>query len=112
MSKKTVYVEDVVEALKELTAKEEFYVDPAESMFKMLEDLPSARCSDCITNGGDFECDRVHCHKGTQPPIKPVDYRDCAMAMMRMWMDNVVKDGEYYRIMDKLNKFWGKTDNE
>ena len=57
MSKKTVYVEDVVEALKELTAKEEFYVDPAESMFKMLEDLPSARCSDCITNGGDFECD-------------------------------------------------------
>lgn len=47
-----------------------------------------------------------------QPPIKPVDYQDCAMAMLRMWMDNVVTDGEYYRIMDKLNEFWGKTNNE
>gem|GEM_PF-3385243 len=42
-----------------------------------------------------------------QPEIKPIEYRDCANAMLRMWMDNVVTDGEYNRIMDKLNAHWG-----
>lgn len=46
-----------------------------------------------------------------QPEIKPIDYQDCANAMLRMWMDKVVTDGEYNRIMDKLNAFWG-TRNE
>jgi len=83
MSKKAVYVEDAVEALKELTVKEEFYVDPAESMFKMFEDLPPTRCSDCIANGGDFECDRVHCRKGAQPSTKMSD----------SWRDELVTKG-------------------
>ena len=39
-----------------------------------------------------------------QPEIKTIDYQDCANAMMKMWMDNVLTDGEYNRIMDKLNK--------
>ena len=42
-----------------------------------------------------------------QPEIKPIEYRDCANAMLKMWMDNVVTDGEYNRIMDKLNAHWG-----
>lgn len=42
-----------------------------------------------------------------QPEIKPIEYRDCANAMLRMWMDNVVTDGEYNRIMGKLNAHWG-----
>ena len=42
-----------------------------------------------------------------QPEIKPIEYRDCANAMLRMWIDNVVTDGEYNRIMDKLNVHWG-----
>lgn len=41
-----------------------------------------------------------------QPEIKPIEYRDCANAMLKMWMDNVVTDGEYNRIMDKLNAHW------
>lgn len=40
-----------------------------------------------------------------EPEIKPISYEDCANAMLMMWMDNVVTDGEYSRIMDKLNKF-------
>lgn len=36
-------------------------------------------------------------------PIKPISYMDCANALLRMWMDNVLTDGEYNRIMDKLN---------
>ena len=43
-----------------------------------------------------------------QLDIKPICYRDCSNAMMKMWMDNVVTDGEYNRIMDKLNAYWRK----
>lgn len=34
---------------------------------------------------------------------KPIEYKECANAMLKMWMENVVTDGEYYKIMDKLN---------
>lgn len=40
---------------------------------------------------------------------KPLGYRDCANAMLLMWMDKVITDGEYNRIMDKLNKKWSKV---
>ena len=43
-----------------------------------------------------------------QPEIKPIEYRECADAMLKMWIDNVVTDGEYNRIMDKLNAHWGR----
>ena len=36
--------------------------------------------------------------------VKPIDYKDCADAMLKMWMENVLTDGEYNKIMDKLNK--------
>lgn len=39
-----------------------------------------------------------------------IGYDDCANALLKMWMDNVLTDGEYYRIADKLNKKWGKTE--
>ena len=35
---------------------------------------------------------------------KPIDYQDCAYAMLKMWMENILTDGEYNRIMDKLNE--------
>ena len=44
--------------------------------------------------------------------IKPIDYQDCCNAMLRMWMDNVVTDGEYNRIMDRLNKHWSNNEKE
>lgn len=37
------------------------------------------------------------------PKSYEIRYNDCANAMLKMWMDNVLTDGEYYRIMDKLN---------
>jgi len=43
-----------------------------------------------------------------QPEEKPIDYQDCSDALLRMWMDNVITDGEYWRIMDKLNAHWEK----
>ena len=53
---------------------------------------------------------RLELLPSAQPETIPIDYCDCANAMLRMWMDNVVTDGEYYRIMDKLNACWGKKD--
>lgn len=40
--------------------------------------------------------------------IKPIGYRECSDAMLKMWMDNVLTDGEYNRIMDKLNAKWSR----
>ena len=44
-------------------------------------------------------------------PAEPqeIGYDQCANAMLKMWIDNVVTDGEYNRIMDKLNKHYGKA---
>lgn len=41
-----------------------------------------------------------------QPEVKQISYTDCANALLKMWMDNVLTDGEYNRIADKLNKKW------
>ena len=60
-----------------------------EQMLAILEDTPS---------------------EDVQPEARPIDYQDCSNAMLKMWMDNVVTDGEYNRIMDKLNAHWGKKD--
>lgn len=37
---------------------------------------------------------------------KEIGYAECANAMLKMWIDNVVTDGEYNRIMDRLNVYW------
>ena len=34
---------------------------------------------------------------------KPISYMECANAMLKMWIDNVLTYGEYNRIMEKLN---------
>ena len=41
-------------------------------------------------------------------PIEPqeIGYGQCANAMLKMWMDNVVTDVEYNRIVDRLNKLY------
>ena len=41
-------------------------------------------------------------------PTEPqeIGYDQCANAMLKMWMDNVITDGEYNRIMDRLNKLY------
>ncbi len=65
-------------------------------MYRMGTDSNKKRLDDWINSLPSAESD-----------IKPIDYRECANAMLRMWIDNVVTDGEYNRIMDKLNAYWG-----
>ena len=47
-------------------------------------------------------------------PTEPqeIGYDQCANAMLKMWMDNVITDGEYNRIMDRLNKLYFSGDEK
>ena len=47
---------------------------------------------------------RIELLTSAQPEVKQISYTDCANAMLMMWMDKVLTDGEYNRIMDKLNE--------
>ena len=42
--------------------------------------------------------------------VKPISYYDCSAALLKMWIDNVITDAEYYRIIAKLNKKYGIED--
>lgn len=68
------------------------------------QDAIDAVCKDCeyYYNENVIQC--LKDLPSAQPEIKPISYRDCANAMMKMWMDNVLTGGEYRRIMDKLNE--------
>lgn len=35
---------------------------------------------------------------------RPIGYRECSDALLKLWMDDIITDGEYNRIMDRLNK--------
>lgn len=72
--------------------------DALEGLWK----LPSAQpeqCSDCIANGGDWECDHMHCRKGRLPSAQPD-------LTAEEW--NLVKklrschNGSYAHVLDKL----------
>ena len=64
----------------------------------------------------DFECGEWRGLAGTivkaieqLPPAQhEIGYSECANAMLKMWIDNVLTDGEYNRIMDKLNAHWAE----
>ena len=61
-------------------------------------------CDGC----GDVEL--IKALPSVQPEVRPIDYKYCSNAMLKMWMDNVVTDGEYNRIMNKLNAHWERKD--
>ena len=41
-----------------------------------------------------------------QPEQQEISYKDCADATLKMWIDNVLTDWEYNRIMNRLNAYW------
>lgn len=115
------------------TEYSEGYVNACHAAEKMLNSLPSAQPNtsntleslDCIDRQaaiialayaketGDLKCgelkgvfDVLNNLPSAQSEVQPIGYQDCANAMLRMWMDNVITDGEYNRVMDKLNAHW------
>ena len=47
-----------------------------------------------------------------QPEYHEIGYRECADAVLKMWMDNVLTDGEHNRIIDKLNAKWAIAEGD
>lgn len=68
--------------------------------------------NECYRNLNEYEFAKGLAELGLKsvPPAQPerqeIGYGDCADATLKMWMDSVITDGEYKRIMDKLNKYW------
>ena len=52
-----------------------------------------------------FKCD-MECHSIS--PERTIGYQECSDAMLKMWMANVLTDGEYNRIMGRLNRAHGE----
>lgn len=75
-----IYLDDALEAIRKLPNAGIHWFVSAEAVFNALLKLPSA-----------------------QPETEEIGYAECANAMLKMWIDNVLTDGEYNRIMDKLN---------
>ena len=76
----------VIDALENKAHLEWKYLRIAMPLLKTLETIPTA---DVVP---------------TEP--QEIGYDQCANAMLKMWIDNVVTDGEYNRIMDRLNKLY------
>ena len=86
--KDTIYRQAAVDAITEYGSGNSVHMSVGE-LRRRIEQLPSA-----------------------QPEPKEIGYTDCADAMMKMWIDNVLTDGEYSRIMDKLNAHWAERREE
>lgn len=76
----------------------------AREILNSIQQLPSAqpeRCSDCIANGGDWECDHIHCHKGQLPSAQP-EILACGEGELNIPDTNVVerKTGKWIKLYD------------
>ena len=93
MSKDTIYRQDAIDVLKKchkhcIDPFDSYHID-IEDAEAWLRDLPSA-----------------------QSEQHEIGYFECSNAMLKMWIDNVLTDGEYGRIMDKLNAHWAERREE
>lgn len=69
---------------------------------------------ECVNEGWikfDTEKDEnrfIHLVRDIAPSAQSkITYQTCSDALLKMWMDNVLTDGEYNRIMDRLNAWKG-----
>ena len=44
--------------------------------------------------------------------VKPISYQDCSNALLKMWIENVITDSEYYRIQGKLDKWYTRQQEQ
>lgn len=38
------------------------------------------------------------------------EYKEYSYILLKLWMDNFITDGEYNRIMDRINTVWRQTE--
>lgn len=81
------------------------------NIMALLEQEP---CDDCVSRQAVLDLMQIkiggkELYKAIYelPPVTPekttITYKDCSEAMLKMWIDNVLTDGQYNKIMDKLN---------
>ena len=66
--------------------------------------LPQGYLLDGICTKSFISTNDDHKEQLMESDNKPVDYKQCADALLMMWMEYVISDFEYNRIMNKLNK--------
>ena len=38
------------------------------------------------------------------------EYKEYSRILLKLWVDNLITDGEYNRIMDRVNEAWRKAE--
>lgn len=90
--------ESVIEIIESVCSADDSYWQPG--TLEKIRNLPTHPTPSNTLGALDY----VDRKNGKVFPVEPISYLDCSNAMLKMWMDNVVTDGEYNRIIDKLNK--------
>ena len=83
--RKVIYLDDAIDALAYFTEKS----PTGRTAQEVVKDLPPA-----------------------QSEPHEIGYSECANSTLKMWIDNVLTDGEYSHIMDKLNAYWAERREE
>ena len=97
--RKVIYLDDAIDAVKKNTFRLTFAEEQnceghvAWSAYAVYSD---------VIEGALLEL------PSAQPEQHEIGYSECANAMLKMWIDNVLTVGEYNRIMDKLNAHWSE----
>lgn len=105
-----------IEALKAQLSQEDAIKDTtSDTIYRQAAVDAIMRDFSCIRThefnaGVTRAANRIKQLPSAQTEVRLINYHDCLNAMLKMWMDNVVTDGEYNRIMDKLNAHWGEKD--
>lgn len=124
------YLGDSIKARKakdmaiEALQQQKEYVTKMDEVRRAYDNISKAKpCEDCVSRKGVhdmlenipvtvenkwFNWLQMACNRlAEQPPVTPekttITYKDCSEAMLIMWIDNVLTDGQYNKIMDKLN---------
>lgn len=76
-----------------------------ECMLRGAHDECDKNCAECELVQDDNELHEMYTDVITLLKTQnQITYRDCSDALLMLWMDNIITDGEYNRIMDRLNK--------
>ena len=90
---------DYIKELEEKAKKTDFfegYIKGVEVAFAFAEEIVKGIKTDRKTEPTISKMEQV------DEPTE-ITYQNCSDALLKMWLDNVMTDAEYNRIMDKLN---------
>ena len=76
-----------------------------ECMLRGAHDECDRNCAECELVQDDNELHEMYTDViALLKEQNHITYRDCSDALLMLWMDSIITDGEYNRIMDRLNK--------